>query len=499
MSHRSLQRRLAKRAHASSYSALCFAWAALAWMTAGLATVAHADATSWSPVVLLLQSTASCTRGKQTNISSFVENDMKHLEALFTSAGIETLGPYDLNTYRANELNISKRVFNRVLVVFYSGHGVSEQLQGSGHRLWQSALCAQQGRLVPVDELIHWTTGLRPRWASLVLSACESADVDPSAADPIRVSVLSASMDAVTAALVDANGTDFMQAIADTIREALTPQPTATQQRESPDRDGDGYLSDEELFASVAQRLPRPAIARGAIEPNFAAVPKLRRNDSLPLPLFPLSSRQRGTLPDAASEAPEELLNRVAAERRATAAGKLPEAGFDYVYFEDAETQLACSQQQIGSDHRDIQRVCELLRERTRPGSCYKLGPMCRSQLALEAIARAAISFEVLRVSVRNGWVQVHRLRDDHLVAISRISASDLQLPSQARILSTTDDGWSTVRVERYVSRQEMSELGAVPALCGAATGQCFEVPPDRKPKQSACLADFPSAKGARQ
>jgi hypothetical protein len=408
------------------------------------------------PLVLIATSAARCEDGKQVDISRELAEDDSALRAAFPHAKT-------LDLVKLPPLDASLSASQRGMVVVYSGHATVVRTAERE----VTHLCLG-GRHLSTDELFEWVRSQAPKWATVILNGCETAQVNPAVVSSLPISVISASPTVMTpSSLANTVGTDFVRALVSVIAEAR-------EHVEPLDANCDGTLSDQELFYPLEARLRRLGWMRR--DPSTAIpVPKLRRNADVPLPVLYLASTCASRVEPGVRFLPE-LANVIERERETVAAGRLPRVYGRYFILNGVKDHDACLR---GAANGSLASVCKQLRSELEPvglqGTEFSDADL---RTAATALAKQAVATEVYWLRLEHGWAELHRLRDETIVGVSRSEMIQELLPQEPRrILSGRLTG-NTWRYSGKVWWPVLAAKAAVPEVCRAPEGQCFRVPP---------------------
>jgi hypothetical protein len=435
------------------------------------------------PAVFLLTSSAACEDGRPTSVEAQVSASVAAIRRRFPEA-VSLAAGEGKPIGAADGRPVGEAAAGRVLLLFYAGHAESKR-DAAGKR--ETHLCIGKGREVAFHELAAWVAAQQPAAALVVIDACESGDVDPSAAlgdVPVPpISVLSASIDQTTPSLRDPSV--YATPLIGLIDTLLGSEAGARA-----DRDCDGELSDEELFAALEPELRArswAAIADPTKGPLPLPAPKLRRNADAPLLLLPTAAQrlpQCKGLIDAARPAEARL------GALATALRDPARVTRDHFFLTESNGDpIALAG--CGDATPALAPVCAAFAQRLSLVPGLLPMPSAERRASLEALARRSRHADVFAVDVTPPWIQVVRLRDGVVVASTPLDTIAEAVPARAAIVRRS----GTRVLKRYagrVCRSRLDRFAPVAEPCAAETGQCFWLDREPAPREDECEEQDP-------
>jgi len=458
------------------------------------------------PEVIVVTSSATCAGGRDDDIAESVADDAKLLEAVLLSrVGREHFKVLVAPTPLALKQAIASVDSQRGLWLIYTGHGRVEPAParkpgdapaplGVGLR---SSLCLgtrsssdgsnsnpAASRVTPLDvsELLQWIDEKGFRWANLVLNSCESAHVDVSR---LRhpISVISASPEQLDGSVAQGSQTAPTSQAPHATR-LVQAIGAAIEQGAKLDTNCDGWVSDRELFDAARAQLADMIILR---EQSFL-MPRLRRQATLPLPLYGVESNSACEQALKNLELDSELAELLSLQLNPAA--RLPAHATDFFFLDNADVHRACvlfSERRVATDGLDAARqqrleTCGLLLDNGL--SPYPLATMPDSSQAnapgklpdeVSRVAKVMRFAEVFHIHWEREWIHVDRLRDERRMASRQGQLQPGDVPRRKQLLSRWQSGGELVRYTHLVPLDTSIPAARREAtVCPEFEGQCF-------------------------
>lgn len=484
-----------------------------------VAEAAPAEPHRARPRTLIVIGDAPCGEAEDPSyIAQLLHGDARAVpdafaKALGSSPDLQVvLSKPDQKQLREELAKLSK---DRGLLLIYSGHG-TEVPDAAGRP--RSALCipevpGEPAKPLLVATVLGWMEEHKPAWASLILSACQSAYVDVSR-QTFRVSALSISPEDVEESAPRQQDALAMTHVAAALGDALSSGAAL-------DESCDGWISDRELADGVADRLRKDVL----FVQRSLIMPRVRRQADQPLQLWTTDAPANGRCAQQIDQARRALQPDQLAELELRARGTpaptpsgapgtpalTPAAS--YFYLQDARAHAACAARagdasvvEPGSEpppQDESSEICEVLK-----GAGWRaLAPRTPGLDAARAVALSFDFADVYHVHAEDHWIHVDRLRDGRRIATHRGGLRPLDLPARDRVVAQWPAGdfvalfggkvsalgdLADPRLESIATARDR-----VVAVCAVREGQCFfevAVPAPAKVTQIAAPTEGPPA-----
>ena len=421
------------------------------------------------PDVVLLTSSNSCDGGADKIYDQLLELDRREIRSLFPNAVVSDGGFATEVSFGRNGGRPSGEA--PVALLLYAGHGVSMEAD-SGEM--ETRLCfADGGR--PFHSLAASIAKGHPKGVVLILDACDSGYVDPSISGDVPLSVISGAVDKVMAGLVDGGGTPIVDTVVSLLRDGGVDL----------DRNCDGYVTDEELFDALEGELRDRSWHALSVEHSDTAspvpVPKLRRNARHPLSIMSVqgvSTRCLHLLEE------KRLVERELPNLAQTAL----DGRKDYFVLTDAHRTLFAKDECQGLPVATSQACIAFL-----DGGLVLLNPSppitghIESLKAIETLAQLSGESEIFEVGVDGQWIEVRRLRDGMIVAVTTVDHALDAVPTRDEIVQRTAKGPVFKRYGGRVCRERLAPFDPVAEPCRTGIGQCFWLKREPVGREDAC------------